>query len=439
MRTYLQAGILVSILLLSHVVAAEDTDGDGYPDETDHRDDEDAHIILSLVSWDANESGGWDSSNGAPDPYFEVCVYADDELVDCYDSPQWNDVFELNNAWDLTINIPDDSSNIRFLIECKDNDIANDDECDLRNDSDEWKGEFFFSWLSNTESEFLLSGYGDDSRQNRDVNSTWKVISPSTAPSDSDGDGYNDDSDAFPNDETEWSDSDGDGVGDNADQFPNNPSETTDSDGDGVGDNGDAFPNDATETLDSDGDLVGNNADAFPLDATETTDTDGDGVGDNSDVFPNDITQWADRDGDGYGDNRTGLNPDNCPDSPTTNVEEDGCAQEEILDSDGDGVLDSNDQCSNTQTNASVNLSGCAIIQNSVSEEDTSSKLQFYSAVIGIVAGLLGMVGFILKRLSDRKAKIQEKVDREIQNFRDQKIVETAKTVSTLHEEISQK
>jgi len=395
MRTYLQAAILVSILLLSHTVSAEDTDGDGYPDETDHRDDEDAHIVLSLVSWDANASGEWDSSNGAPDPYFEVCVYADDELVDCYDSPQWDDVFELDNAWNLTINIPDDSSNIRFLIECRDNDIANDDECDLRNDPDEWKGEFFFSWLSNTESEFLLSGYGDDSRQNRDVNSTWKVISPSTAPSDSDGDGYNDESDAFPNDETEWSDSDGDGVGDNADQFPNNPSETTDSDGDGVGDN--------------------------------------------SDEFPNDSTQWADRDGDGYGDNRTGINPDNCPDSPTTNVQQNGCAQQEVLDSDGDGVLDSNDQCSNTLTNVSVNPDGCAIIQQTAPGEDASSKLQFYSAVIGIVTGLLGMVGFILKRLSDRKAKIQEKADREIQNFRDQKIVETAHTVSTLHEEITQK
>jgi hypothetical protein len=45
----------------------------------------------------------------------------------------------------------------------------------------------------------------------------------------------------------------------------------------------------------------------------------------------------------------------------------------------------------------------------------------------------------VLKRLSDRKAKVQEKADREIQNFRDQKIVETAQTVSTLHEEISQK
>jgi hypothetical protein len=395
MRKYLLTSILVSILLLSHAAAAEDTDGDGYPDETDHRDNEDAHIILSLVSWDANESGEWDSSNGAPDPYFEVCVYADDELVDCYDSPQWNDVFELNNAWNLTINIPDDSSNIRFLIECRDNDIANDDECDLQNDPEEWKGEFFFSWLSNTESEVVLSGYSDDSRQNRDVNSTWKVISPSTEPLDSDGDGYDDESDEFPNDETEWSDSDSDGVGDNSDDFPNDASETKDSDRDGYGDNGDAFPNDST--------------------------------------------QWADRDGDGYGDNRTGLNPDNCPDSPTTNVEEDGCAEEEILDSDGDGVLDSDDLCSNTAVNTSVNPEGCAILEQKESEENTLSNLQFYSAVIGIIAGLLGIVGFVLKRLSDRKAKVQEKADREVQHFRDQKIVETAQTVSTLHEEISQK
>ena len=134
MRNYSLAAIVTAILLFSQPVLAQDTDGDGYPDETDHRDDEDAHIILSLISWNANESGEWDSNNGAPDPYFEVCVYADDVFVDCYDSPQWDDVFEVTNAWNLTINIPDDSSNIRFLIECKDNDIANDDECDMQND-----------------------------------------------------------------------------------------------------------------------------------------------------------------------------------------------------------------------------------------------------------------------------------------------------------------
>ena len=41
-------------------------------------------------------------------------------------------------------------------------------------------------------------------------------------------------------------DTDGDGVDDNADAFPNDASETMDADGDGVGDNADAFPNDAS-------------------------------------------------------------------------------------------------------------------------------------------------------------------------------------------------
>ena len=37
---------------------------------------------------------------------------------------------------------------------------------------------------------------------------------------DSDGDGYNDDVDVFPDDENEWIDSDNDGIGDNSDGFP---------------------------------------------------------------------------------------------------------------------------------------------------------------------------------------------------------------------------
>jgi hypothetical protein len=82
-------------------------------------------------------------------------------------------------------------------------------------------------------------------------------------------------------------DSDGDGYIDDNDAFPNDPSETTDSDGDGVGDNSDAFDNDPTETVDTDGDGVGDNSDAFDNDPTETVDTDGDGVGDNSDAYPN--------------------------------------------------------------------------------------------------------------------------------------------------------
>ena len=46
---------------------------------------------------------------------------------------------------------------------------------------------------------------------------------------DSDGDGWGDNSDAFPTDPTEWVDTDEDGIGDNAD---------TDDDGDGIPDDG---------------------------------------------------------------------------------------------------------------------------------------------------------------------------------------------------------
>ena len=56
---------------------------------------------------------------------------------------------------------------------------------------------------------------------------------------DSDGDGVNDDEDAFPDDPSETADTDKDGVGDNADVFPNDPTETADCDNDGVGDNED--------------------------------------------------------------------------------------------------------------------------------------------------------------------------------------------------------
>jgi len=76
------------------------------------------------------------------------------------------------------------------------------------------------------------------------------------AGADSDGDGVPDESDAFPNDPTEWDDTDGDGVGDNSDAFPSDPNETVDTDGDGIGNNAD---------LDDDGDGVPDVSDDFPL------------------------------------------------------------------------------------------------------------------------------------------------------------------------------
>jgi hypothetical protein len=71
-----------------------------------------------------------------------------------------------------------------------------------------------------------------------------------------------------------------------------NQNSEIDTDGDGYNDPVDAFPDDSTEWLDSDGDGIGDNADAFPQDPTESKDTDGDGVGDNADYYPTDPTQW---------------------------------------------------------------------------------------------------------------------------------------------------
>ena len=70
--------------------------------------------------------------------------------------------------------------------------------------------------------------------------------------SDSDGDGFPDAEDAFPDDPNEWLDTDGDGLGNNTD---------TDDDNDGFDDEYDAFPKDASEWYDSDGDGVGDNGD----------------------------------------------------------------------------------------------------------------------------------------------------------------------------------
>tara|TARA_B100001778_G_scaffold49083_1_gene36342 strand:+ start:503 stop:2278 length:1776 start_codon:yes stop_codon:yes gene_type:complete len=68
-----------------------------------------------------------------------------------------------------------------------------------------------------------------------------------------------------------------------------------DSDGDGVDDDNDAFPQDPEETHDDDGDGVGNNTDVFPQDPEEQFDNDGDGVGNNADEFPDNkyASNWS--------------------------------------------------------------------------------------------------------------------------------------------------
>ncbi len=67
----------------------------------------------------------------------------------------------------------------------------------------------------------FYASYTSDPQFHYDI--IWKGPMANAPSPDSDGDGVNDDEDAFPNDPNEITDSDGDGVGDNADASPNDP------------------------------------------------------------------------------------------------------------------------------------------------------------------------------------------------------------------------
>lgn len=76
-------------------------------------------------------------------------------------------------------------------------------------------------------------------------------------------------------------DSDNDGYDDNSDDFPYDPSEWRDSDRDGRGDNSDVFPFEAAWQDDSDEDTYANKADTHPYDPMLWNDNDDDGDNDN--------------------------------------------------------------------------------------------------------------------------------------------------------------
>ena len=158
---------------------------------------------------------------------------------------------------------------------------------------------------------------------------------PNTADGDDDGDGVPDSSDAFPLNPNETLDTDGDGVGNNTD---------TDDDNDGVADSDDAFPLIASEYLDTDGDGTGNNAD---------TDDDGDGAADIADAFPLNPNETLDTDGDG-----TGNNAD--PDDDNDGVLDGSDPNSLVVDADGDGFKDGQDNCPAIANRGQVNTDGDA-------------------------------------------------------------------------------
>ena len=272
---------------------------------------------------------------------------------------------------------------------------------------------------------------------------------------DSDGDGVGDNSDAFPNNPSETADSDGDGVGDNSDAFPTNAFEQMDSDGDGVGDNTDAFPNDSTQSLDSDGDGIGDVNDLCSNTAAQAEvdgngcspaqlDADGDGVPDDQDTFPLEATQWTDTDGDGYGDNwgdaawnesRSpdwpgtfvvgAVQPDHCPgvagnstadgyygcldadgdgvpdqfQPSEDNQTDDDNETQTVVDSDNDGVPDTEDQCPGTAEGVTVDSRGC-LLPSTQSEEQVSTLQSLFAGDAGAVTTTVGLGAILLALFS---------------------------------------
>lgn len=197
---------------------------------------------------------------------------------------------------------------------------------------------------------------GDNADTDTDGDGVLNVDETTTDPLlwDTDGDGFSDSTDLFPNDSTEALDTDLDGVGNNSDAFPTNKDESVDTDGDTVGDNGDNCPAVAnTSQTNTDGAVDG--GDACDLDDDNDgvadvdepalgtdpliADSDSDGVNDGSDAFPTDGSETTDTDGDSLGDNG-----DNCPTVANTDqTNTDGAADGGDAcdaDDDNDGLSD---------------------------------------------------------------------------------------------------
>ena len=319
-------------------------------------------------------------------------------------------------------------------------------------------------------------GYGDNPQGNLPDVCPTMYGTTSTAEArgcpDSDNDGTPDPQDDFPDDPFQDTDTDGDGFGDSqlsvdGDDCPTWPGTSTegniygctDSDGDGWADTIDVFPEDVSQWVDSDGDGYGDNytytnvtgdkldedtyrwgcdidpdliqsriqnGDAFPDEPTQWSDTDGDGFGDNykdnstvrlecwpgelvqdarnSDAFPLRFTQSKDADRDGYGDNSAigDYQPDLCKSEMGFSWEDKfGCP-----DSDEDGWSDTADAC---PYDPNVHLIGqrCEITSANVGDsqaEEGDSSLMLY-IMGGAIALLLSLifVALVAKQMGARK------------------------------------
>ena len=217
-------------------------------------------------------------------------------------------------------------------------------------------------------------------------------------------------------------DSDGDGWADVDDTFPQDGQQWVDTDGDGYGDN---YLWTLTFIEDQDNpdriiELRQQSGDAFPDFSSEWSDQDGDGYGDNfTDAFPLEVTQWNDQDGDGYGDNFTGgaFQPDDCKaEFGQSYLDVFGCP-----DSDLDGMSDTSDPCpwdpeifegriGNVKCSITEDPNSESNLQSDSNNDDQSSVLIYLGiAIVALLSAIIiAQFSKTLAKSKSKKEKLEE-------------------------------
>ena len=218
-----------------------DSDNDGVSDAQDNWPEEDAWLYINLISWSANQTVEWDNNEGFPDPYFQICIEADGDTIDCINTPTWDDQLTLNNPWNYPIDLPDYSNILNITIECRDNDALNDDECDMNSELKEWKLYAQYNWSQTPTLTLIGNGDGDGYGTWKNAASEWRLTIGGYV--DEDFDGVEDSIDNCPSTDIQYTvdehgcslsqkDSDNDGVTDADDNCPaTNLGSAVDSDG----------------------------------------------------------------------------------------------------------------------------------------------------------------------------------------------------------------
>ena len=476
-----------------------DTDGDGYSDPTGNWGaiDDSGYcqadsLPLDPTQWcDIDQDGYGDNFSGndpdeCPNEYGTSsidrlgCVdsdgdgYSDQSDPFPLDSTQWSnrdgdslDCGGDNQSGNNPDIFPDDPT------QCRDTDGDGFGDNSAGNNGDAFKFEPT-QWMDSDG-----DGFGDNNQSdavNGDICPFRSGSSPNPATRgcpDTDGDGFVDPEDAFPENPLQWADQDGDGYGDQVNRAggddclteyglsnENNRFGCPDSDGDGWADVDDDFPNDGNQWIDSDGDGYGDNyywnnytvvdesdpdriitlreqfGDAFPEEFEQWNDTDGDGYGDNvssyfkPDYFYLEPTQWSDGDGDGYGDNFTAgaHQPDDCPNEYGTSRKTTSNGQWGCLDSDSDGVSDIVDPCP-WDPEVSIGKTGSVVcnIKSDPNKDDsatdssqanTESSNQTLIIMAGVIVFLLAIIVVAqFSKMAGRKKALKHKAEENMVNL----------------------